>query len=65
MPVPKPKPKESQSEFMGRCMHEVGGKHPQDQAVAICMSQWRESHSGKPPKKGKKNGVKRNTKNSK
>ena len=39
---------ETQSEFMARCVPEAIGtgddKRPQDQAVAMCMSMWREGH---------------------
>jgi HK97 family phage prohead protease len=53
MPI-KPHKGESQSDFMGRCMHELGQsdtERPQDQKVAICMSAWRDAHGGEPPKK--------------
>jgi len=45
MPVPKPRKGESQSDFMGRCMHEVSknSDRPQEQNVAICLSTWRDS----------------------
>jgi HK97 family phage prohead protease/HK97 family phage major capsid protein len=47
MPM-KPRKGESQSDFMTRCVPEMIGtgddKRPQDQAVAICMSTWREEH---------------------
>jgi HK97 family phage prohead protease len=61
MPM-KPHKGESQSDFMARCMPETIGtgdnKRPQDQAVAICMSYWREEHGGEPPpeKQAKFNG---------
>ena len=43
MPM-KPKAGESQSEFMARCVPEMMGddKRPQDQAVAACMTMWRD-----------------------
>jgi HK97 family phage prohead protease/HK97 family phage major capsid protein len=52
MPI-KPHKGESQSDFMGRCMHELGQSdtdRPQDQKVAICMDAWREAHGGEKPK---------------
>jgi HK97 family phage prohead protease len=54
MPM-KPHAGESQSDFMARCVPETIGtgddKRPQEQAVAICMSYWRDEHGGKPPPK--------------
>ena len=41
-PVPSPEGNESESDFMGRCMHAIGKEYPQDQAVAICISKWQE-----------------------
>ena len=54
MPM-KPRKDESQTDFMARCMHETFGAdapadRTQEQAVAICMSYWREEHGGSPPK---------------
>lgn len=66
MPV-KPRKGESQNDFMGRCVPlEVDAGHPQNQAVAICMSKWRDKKSAdemypednKKPK-GKKPGYKK------
>src|SRR5262245_8917391 len=47
MPLPKPKKGESQSDYMGRCMHEAYGPdapddRAQDQAIAMCMQAWRD-----------------------
>src|SRR5262245_5946413 len=47
MPVPTPTPRDSQSEYMGRCMHEAYGpdapdERTQDQAIAMCMQAWRD-----------------------
>ena len=45
MPM-KPRKGESQDDFMGRCVPEMIGtgadKRPQDQAVAACMTMWRD-----------------------
>lgn len=41
MPIPKPTSAESQNDYVGRCMSEIGGEYPQDQAVAICISTYR------------------------
>ena len=43
MPM-KPHKGESQSDFMARCVPEMkgDGKRPQDQAVAACMTMWRD-----------------------
>lgn len=58
MPVPKPNEGEKQNQFMGRCMkfmHDENqnksdkNKRGQQQMVAICFSQWRGMHGGKPP----------------
>src|SRR6516165_4508281 len=66
MPLPKVKPNQSQSDYMAECVPEAIGtgddKRPQDQAVAMCMSMWREGHKpmdgmdGK-PMDGKQVGV--------
>lgn len=50
MPM-KPHKGETQSDFMSRCMSETfTGDRSQEQAVAICMSYWREEHGGEKPK---------------
>jgi hypothetical protein len=41
MPIPKPTAAESQNDYVGRCMSEISGEYPQDQAVAICISTYR------------------------
>lgn len=41
-PVPSPSGDEKESDFMSRCMSEISGEYPQDQAVAICISKWNE-----------------------
>ena len=55
MPLPKPHKGEEQDAFMARCMHEAYGPdapsdRTQEQAVAMCFSQWREG-----PDSGKSN----------
>src|SRR5215831_68226 len=47
MPI-KPGKDESQSDWMGRCVPEMmgDGKREQDQAVAACLSIWREKDKG-------------------
>jgi HK97 family phage prohead protease len=47
MPLPKPRKNETQDEFMARCMHEAYGANApsdrtQEQAVAMCMTAWRD-----------------------
>lgn len=50
MPI-NPGKKETQQEFIARCVaEEVRAGYPQDQAVAICYSKWKE-HKKKPGKK--------------
>lgn len=39
-PVPSPESGESESDYMGRCMHAIGNEYPQDQAVAICIGKY-------------------------
>jgi len=40
MPIPKPTAAETQNDYVGRCMSEISGEYPQDQAVAICISTY-------------------------
>ena len=54
MPLPKPRKGESQSDFVGRCMHEAYGPdapadRTQEQAVAMCHQAWRDRNK---PDKG-------------
>jgi HK97 family phage prohead protease len=45
MPLRKPRKGESQSAWMEYCMHELATSEtdrPQDQMIAICLTQWRE-----------------------
>src|SRR5262245_37472814 len=52
MPI-KPGKDESQSEWMSRCVSEMMGpnkdKRPQEQAVAACLTMWRDEKGGKKP----------------
>lgn len=41
MPVPKPNSGESETEFVNRCMHEIGNEYDQQQALAICFNTYR------------------------
>ena len=57
MPLPKVKPGQSQADYMASCMHEAFGddapeSRTQEQAVAMCMSAWRDA-KGEPEPKGK------------
>lgn len=59
MPM-KPRQDESQSDFMKRCMDETfTGDRSQEQAVAICMSYWRDEHGGKKPSDKSADEIKR------
>lgn len=41
MPLPTPSAGETESDFIGRCMHEVSGEFDsQEQRLAVCYSQW-------------------------
>ena len=40
MPIPTPEAGETQDDFHGRCMAAISGEYPEDQANAICYSQW-------------------------
>jgi len=42
MPVPKPTPSENETEFVNRCMHEIGNEYDQQQALAICFNTYRQ-----------------------
>ena len=41
-PIPSPSGDESESEYVSRCMKEIGGEYDQDQALAICYAKYRE-----------------------
>ena len=46
MPIPTPTPKENESEFVSRCMQEIGGEYDDPkQAVAICYSTYRKGQN--------------------
>lgn len=47
MPIPKPTATETQNDYVGRCMSEISGEYPQDQAVAICISTYRRDNMKK------------------
>jgi hypothetical protein len=41
MPIPKPTAAETQSEYVGRCMSEIGSEYDSnEQAVAICINTY-------------------------
>lgn len=48
MPIPKPSASETQNDFVGRCMSEISGEYPQEQAVAICISTYQNETMSKP-----------------
>jgi hypothetical protein len=57
--MPDPGEYKNEQDFMSDCMHQVKkveGK-PQDQAVAQCLSMWRQEHGGKKPKKKRSKGA--------
>ena len=39
MPIPNKRVTESRDEYVGRCISELSGEYPQDQAAAICYNQ--------------------------
>jgi hypothetical protein len=49
MPIPKPKKNETYEKFIKRCMAFTAGTEgrPNDQAFAICRTQWDESKKDK------------------
>jgi hypothetical protein len=47
MPIPKPTASETQNDYVGRCMSEISGEYPQDQAVAICISTYQRDNMKK------------------
>jgi hypothetical protein len=40
MPIPVPSKNEVESDFINRCMSEIGGEYDQAQGVAICYASW-------------------------
>lgn len=56
MPLPNPIKNEKQDDYVSRCISFVKSESPDidnDQAVAMCHSQWREARGGKKPEKMK------------
>lgn len=44
MPIPTPRGQEKESNFISRCMEEIGSEYTdKDQALAVCYSTWRDS----------------------
>lgn len=44
MPIPKPRNKEKRSDFVSRCVSQIGKEYKDNkQAVAICYNQFQES----------------------
>jgi len=41
-PIPSPSGDENESDYVSRCMKEIGGEYEQEQALAICYSKWKE-----------------------
>ena len=48
MPIPNPSASETQNDYVGRCMSEISGEYPQEQAVAICISTYQKETMSKP-----------------
>jgi hypothetical protein len=39
--IPQPKSGEAKSDYIGRCMHQIGKENkPQDQLIAICIATY-------------------------
>lgn len=52
MPIPKPSEDEDKGAFMSRCMTVLKDeKKPNEQKVAICMTQWARAEASKKKKK--------------
>ena len=47
MPIPNPNKTETQNDYVGRCMSEISGEYPQEQAVAICISTYQKETMSK------------------
>lgn len=45
MPIPEKKSGEKEDDYIGRCVKEISGEYPQEQALAICYSKYRENLS--------------------
>ena len=46
MPIPEPRGDESRNDFMSRCISAISDEYPQDQAIAICATNWDNKHKG-------------------
>ena len=42
MPLPIPRSSETQREYVTRCYEVTKDEYPQNQAIAVCYSRWRE-----------------------
>ena len=47
MPIPSPSNAETQNDYVGRCMSEITGEYPQEQALAICISTYQKETMSK------------------
>ena len=47
MPIPNPSNAETQNDYVGRCMSEISGEYPQEQALAICISTYQKETMSK------------------
>ena len=47
MPIPNPSNAETQNDYVGRCMSEITGEYPQEQALAICISTYQKETMSK------------------
>ena len=47
MPIPNPSKAETQNDYVGRCMSEISGEYPQEQALAICISTYQKETMSK------------------
>lgn len=47
MPIPNPSNSETQNDYVGRCMSEITGEYPQEQALAICISTYQKETMSK------------------
>lgn len=45
MPIPNKESGETEDVYIGRCMEAIGAEYPQEQALAICYSKFRENMS--------------------
>ena len=49
MPIPQPSAGESQNEYVGRCISDINEEYPNEQAIAICISNWQKTNMSKDP----------------